>query len=99
MNVSELQAVRDKIAQGWTQEVCARDKYGEETASWENEAVCWCLVGAAMATRTNTFDISKALGISGIAAWNDHPGRTQAEVLSRIDDAIARARSLKQEGN
>lgn len=91
MNRAELEAVRAKIAQGWTQGVAARDANGLECPPTAKRAANFCLVGACIAGDVFSGDLRKALRISSIslAEWNDADGRTQADVLARIDTALA----------
>jgi hypothetical protein len=37
--------------------------------------------------------LRRSIGQSDIIAWNDSPGRTQAEVIAAFDKAIALARA------
>ncbi len=95
---------RGFLAQGWTQNASARDSIGHSTEPDDQDAVCWCIGGAIdralmdvdqfWPIRTAAFDgIAKLLPSSqyGVSGWNDATGRTQAEVLAVLDQAIANA--------
>lgn len=47
--IDVLKAAREKIAQGWTQETCARDADGRIRGPSEPAASCWCAYGAVVA--------------------------------------------------
>jgi hypothetical protein len=84
----------------WTQQFYARDASGSRVPEYTANAVCWCASGAILRTAgdwTSTecgaahrFLVS-AVGAS-IPEWNDAPGRTQAEVVSALREAAAKAR-------
>lgn len=87
----------------WTQGEFARDEYGDEVPSRDEDAVCWCMYGAVTAhvsihssqfTTASEF-LHKAVGqILGeepddIAEdFNDTDGRLHSEVLAAFDRAI-----------
>jgi len=86
----------------WTTETGARDKDGAKVGFDMPSACKWCLWGAlCMATGRMLNDVIdddmqlfEILGFqygTDIFAWNDAQDRTHAEVLARLDDAIARA--------
>jgi hypothetical protein len=91
-----LRAARDRVAQGWCQRAYAMDPAGHNCGERDPSAVSWCLVGALWASHADG-DVLDALnflrGACGLAlsAWNDVPGRTQADVLAAIDLALAAA--------
>ena len=96
-----LRAVRAKIEQGWTQRAAARNADGGPVSGNSQDAVCWCMIGAAQAIAPNSdlqrgaiytaiYDANKEnrplqLGISD---FNDARGRTKEQVLAVIDRAI-----------
>ena len=98
-----LKAVRELLTppRAWVQDVSARDVFG--ASCWLGHGACqWCLVGAIEeaahridSTTRHTILADAALnrvrahGPQYVAAWNDHPKRTHAEVLALLDRAIA----------
>jgi hypothetical protein len=58
-------------------------------------AVCWCLTGALTKVSKRYSDYRPAADAlhqaikEPLVSWNDAPGRTQAEVLAKFDEAIA----------
>lgn len=82
----------------WTTGIGARDRYGEKTGFDEKSACRWCLWGAlcraAGRMLSDEIDVAilDALGFkygTDIFEWNDAPNRTHAEVLAKLDAAIA----------
>ncbi|MGH7968354.1 MAG: DUF6197 family protein [Limisphaerales bacterium] len=90
-----LVAARAKIAQGWTQGCLARDARGEQSDCWSKESRFFCAGGALMAACQEghhaMLTIKNLVG-DRVDAWNDAPGRTQAEVLAVFDRAIESAK-------
>ncbi|WP_158877015.1 DUF6197 family protein [Antarcticirhabdus aurantiaca] len=92
-----LRDVRGFIERGWTQGATARDAEGFRCVPRDPRAECWCLLGAAVAVAVAkgiTDPLARSLGFeTGVAMviWNDTKGRTKAEVLARIDQALERA--------
>lgn len=97
--VEVLRAARAKIEQGWTQRAIARDASGLACDAGEDFACAWCLAGAVNstgATHAERVEAYMALsdhcsGANSIETWNDATGRTQAEVLDRAIEKLARA--------
>lgn len=96
MNTIEiLKAARELIAKpnGWTQRVMARNDSGAAVAASDSEASCFCAWGAIRAAGGDwEWPALKALdGVAGerVETFNDAPGRTQAEVVAKFDEAIA----------
>lgn len=90
----DLQAVRDRIASGWTQCAFARNAKNYVVNTYHESATCWCLSGAAYKEKIDPERLALALGfITAVrmVRWQDAIGRTQAEVLARLDAAIAKA--------
>jgi hypothetical protein len=100
--VEGLRAVRARIATPgqWTQGPFARNACGEARAAHDPGAVCFCLAGANM--REHPGDLktylaidsaldrqASRLGLDSYVWFNDESGRTHAEVLAFIDDAIS----------
>lgn len=100
-----LLSTRDLIASGWTQNVHARNTYGLPVPYFSEEATCFCLNGALLRVVRSEMENSLEKGEkvffavedlllacqSAYITWNDAPGRTQVEVLSLLDRAIALA--------
>lgn len=86
----------------WRPLAFARDAEGRVCPVFAPGAVSYCLVGAitlaaAGEDLTPTFrDAFKALALGeshaerviAVQAWNDREGRTQAEVLDKLDDVL-----------
>lgn len=90
-----LTKARASIAEGWTQNIYARDAQGESVSSKAESAVCWCAAGAMAKHVRGDGSQSEAYALlmlamhcTDIAAWNDSAKRTQAEVLAAFDLAI-----------
>lgn len=86
-----LKAMRDLLSEPerWTKGVCARDARGFMTDSVKDNAVCWCLMGAANRVTNYTWserELTKFFPGGNIAKFNDRS--THAEVLAKLDDAI-----------
>lgn len=89
----------------WTQKALARDGGGRSCLPWEQEAACWCVMGALQRAEHNhqafgsaTLNAMIALQ-SGAAAvnpafglfdFNDHADTKHGDVLAALDNAIAR---------
>jgi hypothetical protein len=82
---TKLREARKLIKRGWTQ--------GE----WHRNG-CVCSLSALHKTRAPQVadeTLRRVIGHRSIIAWNDAPGRTQAEVLAAFDKAIELAESGK----
>lgn len=101
-----LERAADKVSpEGtWTQDEFARDETGKPLAGgWSAGAACWCAMGAveavlgrkaASAGLALYIDfVETAARTPSLVAWNDAPGRTQAEVVAALRDAAALART------
>jgi len=72
--------------QDWTKHTLARDQQGDKCSPHNNDATCWCIVGAIKRSLpgNNTLPASKyleeLLGIKFLGTWNDHPDRTFQEI-------------------
>ena len=100
-----LREARALIERGWTQDVMACDKDGEEIDSCDDRAAQWCAVGAIeRVTAGGAHNHYREMRVALTAArpvnkdrftttigWNDHPLTTQSEVLETFDRAIAAA--------
>lgn len=89
-----LIAARAKLAQGWCQGSYAVDDHGDATLVSGPGACAWCAEGAILAVTSadgpyhTLHRLVEKHADSHLAHWNDHPGRTQAEVLALFDRAI-----------
>ena len=87
---------RALLAKGWTQRASSRDEDGLPPTAGK-PSVCWCAYGALMTANWRESDevydwLERKFNLrGGLVAWNDQPGRTQAEVLDLFDRAIERA--------
>ena len=94
-----LQAARDLIAKGWTQGAYARDARDAVTPYGGPSACKFCasgaiahIIGGNAAASDEWYRALRVLTETTnwpIASWNDQPYRTQADVLSAYDRAIA----------
>ncbi len=90
MKVSDLLTDESK----WTQGAYGRDTHGKLTSIVSHSAVCWCLVGALWLCYRDGGDGSDDAAndverrvitrIGNMAAWNDAPNRTFAEVRALV---------------
>ena len=104
-NIAErLESVKKIVASGWTQQHYARDEKGIQTFIHDDEATCWCIMGAIYKTANDLRSqarhmcTAEMVGVlreaNGweegyhIPTWNDEPGRTQEEVIAAIETAI-----------
>lgn len=94
--VSQLLArAEELLTKGWTQKEYARDAM-YLPAFWAGDtATCWCLSGAlrraaidVVASPRDYQDAAQVIyrseGMLTIPEWNDHPDRTQEEVLGVV---------------
>jgi hypothetical protein len=99
-----LREAAKKLEGHWTRFVEARDENGLMVHPCSPDAACWCSYGVINSLTFNNYAAGAAakvyvwlaitgkLGITKIAAWQDEPGRTEAEVL----DAFRRAAELAE---
>lgn len=81
----------------WLQKFACRNERGE--LCYYTEATCFCAYGALCSVTLDDDSgkyeplelLNDVVGGDGIIAFNDDPGRTQAEVLAAFDKAIALA--------
>jgi hypothetical protein len=92
-----LAIARLLISRGWTRGVYARDHYFAPVLAHDPRATCWCLTGACdAADPSGTLGLRRWLAeeipsqLSGLIEWNDHPARTQQDVLDLFDRALAK---------
>lgn len=97
-----LSAAADLIAPegAWTQRVLARHRNGNPIGPHTPNAACWCSIGALDRSSGSYCDyvsalraLQKAVGKEDVAAWNDHPERTQAQVVAAFRKAAELARA------
>ena len=87
----------DLVEEGWTQDTFAEDEYGNGCDWSSEEAVVWCVSGAIRAAAGPGGPYKLALAVlrqeigPRVAAWNDDPDRTQAEVVATLRAAARRA--------
>lgn len=100
--LSLLRAARGLVAKGWTQGAYGRTDAG--LTCMGESAVCFCAAGALLwpdgLERKTAFSLlAKELPteflmidtpVLALVAFNDSPGRTQAEILALYDRAIAK---------
>lgn len=90
----------------WTQGEYGRNKKGQPVHA-RRSAVCFCLYGAINAARRRPLDTAVVGELfehlkRGVPEtefpwfWNDTPGRTQAEVVTALREAAAKARESAQ---
>lgn len=96
-----LEKAAATVALGWCQGYAARNADGCQRASYEPDAVRWCALGgifrhASPHEPMATILLSNTIGTDDVARWNDHPSRTQSEVVDALLRAAALARA--QEG-
>lgn len=100
--IINLKAVRELLSQSkhWTQNWYAKDAKGFACAPSDNDAICWCLVGALERIVGDGDHANPLLrwlrmelpaGEMSVSKWNDKRGRTHAEVLDLLDRVIATA--------
>lgn len=76
----------------WTQRHLARTSKGNPIGPQEDNAACWCLMGAAYKTASDREQWSVVRTAMwhhmkvGIDLWNDASNRTHAEVLQLLAD-------------
>lgn len=98
-----LEAAADRIAKpgAWTQGTFARDTSGDRCAFNDPNASCFCAAGAIYRSASSFFIADPLIdrlgawarkrGFRHLAAWNDAPGRTQAEVVEALRSAALQA--------
>jgi hypothetical protein len=79
---------------GWTQNVAARDKDGNEVLPSSEDACCWCIYGAIGASRKDLSretrykyenKVEEVIGNYSISLYNDSPARTKQEVIDILE--------------
>ncbi len=99
-----LLGAAELVGHGWVQGTAAVDVDGTPVEPWDDTAVAWSLLGALVASLERRTRPGEALAVSELAAacvalvdhidedlldaWNDAPGRVQADVLTVLRAAI-----------
>ena len=105
-----LTKARRLVRKGWAQGHIARTDDGRPVPVHHAEATRFCTIGAIRQVYEadhygyRAFDaatdlLCRGAGVSGfpeLTVWNDHPDRTQADVLDLYTRAIARAKEETQ---
>ena len=89
----------------WTQKTFARDSAGDACSSYAEEATSYCAIGALNKASVGAVGegIYKAVAHfeeyvgTPIAIWNDHPKRTQKEVVAFLRGAAKKLEEKKDE--
>lgn len=91
-----LRRGRERVAKGWCQYSLAQDANGKHILDTDApEAVKWCALGAPGEGDNATVADAKSRLLQFantewmLSAWNNLPERTQAEVVSVFEKAIA----------
>lgn len=98
-----LQETRKLVSWGWCQGSDARDSHGASVQPWDGRAASWSLLGALVAVLEREaaasgevplqelaaalYPLADLVDTDSLAAWNDDPRRSQAEVLDVLDRA------------
>ena len=103
-----LRRARERIAspKRWAQCTFARTSYGEGWSVIRDPTACLCINGALALETMNMATtggaslslslVARSRGFETASKFNDAPGRTHAEILAFMDEAIALAESLAQ---
>ena len=100
--VELLKSMRSKIASGWTQGCCARNRGGFPVVPYSDDACQWCLIGSMTAEKGSvgqwearrdahrilTELIHNRNETLDMAKYNDADGRTREHILELIEEAI-----------
>lgn len=97
--LEHLKKMRELLEKGWTQGAWARNANGVNCGPHHDEATAFCLIGASLRAGGPSDlepilpeSLSAAIGaeprMGPFLVFNDHPIRTQADVLALIDRAI-----------
>lgn len=76
----------------WTKGTFAKNVQGIMRNSLDSDACCWCAMGAISRCYTESpsgtqpFIDKLSLRIGHIPSWNDHPDRTQEDVVSILKE-------------
>jgi hypothetical protein len=100
-----LLGARELVQEGWCRGADGRDRRGTEVDPWHEDAASWSLLGALVAVLEREaaergelpleelaaalYALADLVQTDSLVAWNDAPGRSQAEVLRALDAAAA----------
>jgi hypothetical protein len=88
----------------WTQKANARDAGGEKVSALGSAATCFCMAGALIRASGGEYPKTFVEAVlpepsspyhDWLVAFNDAPGRTQAEVVAKLREAAAAARAVE----
>lgn len=91
-----LRRAKALVGRGWTRGAYARDASGQAVDASDPAAVCWCAMGACIATAPRGVSVSHLLKLvvrGDVGSWNDDRRTSKADVLAAFDQAIALAAS------
>jgi hypothetical protein len=106
--VAFLQAVKEKIVNGWTQGRSASDKHGHDIGLDDPRAARFCMTGALSRVKREsplitytTYQMAESYlqsaladaGAMSVISFNDKLGRKKSEVIAVIDNAIKKAKA------
>ena len=85
----------------WTKGAYARDSKGRIIFGDDKKAVCFCTIGAHQHVlgdgdswySDDVDSMFERIGIQIVSEWNDDPSTTHADILAKLDEAIAVARA------
>jgi hypothetical protein len=92
-----MTAARERVVAGWCQGAVAQDKDGHAVGPGSSEARRWSMLGALLASWDGwpVEELGQAVTSlltsteqSPLEVWNDHPGRTQTDVVAAFERAI-----------
>ena len=100
-----LEGAQELIEQAWCQGADARDADGAAVDPWSPSAASWSLLGAIVAVlereaalsgeialdelATALYALADLVDTDSLAAWNDHPLRSGAQVADVLGEAMA----------
>lgn len=91
---ADLKVMRSYLEKGWAQGSYAQNKSGTPCRADARDAVCWCILGAMQIARVSQQTVDFLNGKFEMPVlFNDHPSRTQTEMLAKMDELIQMAPS------
>lgn len=100
-----LRRARARCAGGWSGVPATLDQHRVVCAPNAEEATFFDMLGSLQAGAESSDDVLEAWEVlneftGGLTiTWEDTPGRTEADVLTVFDRALARATALSRKGN
>lgn len=94
-----LRVGRERVSRGWTQDAPARTADRHAVDPSDPGATCWCVWGAIQYSHESASVLLRTINarldsncspVVSLMSWNDHPERTQLDVVVLFDEAIAR---------